>query len=58
MVKRLCGNYDRTEDATLYYRCCADEIMARALSLQSGDRWKRFHCVLAATPPVQPRLME
>ena len=58
MVKRLCRNCERTEDATLYYRCCDDEIMARALSLQSGDRWKRFHCALPATPPVQQRLME
>ena len=58
MVERLCRNCDRIEDVTLYYRCCADEIMAGALSLQSGDRWKRFHCALLATPPVQPRLME
>ena len=58
MGERVCRNCDRTEDATLYYWCCADEITARALSLRSGDRWKRFHCVLAATPTVQPRLME
>ena len=54
MVERLCRNGDRTENATLYYRWCADEIMARALSLPSGGRRRKVHRRVSATSSVQP----